>query len=72
MLTSGTTWHAAGLMGTARMGKSSNLMAKYSIDMYKSFKDEINAEKSSVGWHSTGSLAVARNDDLYMMCKQWK
>lgn len=54
-LTAGTTWHAAGLVGSIKGSQVVSAMAAYSAQFYKTLPE--------VGWHNTGSLSLARNDD---------
>jgi 4-methylaminobutanoate oxidase (formaldehyde-forming) len=57
-LTSGTTWHAAGLVG--QLGATHNLtrLAQYSTDLYAELERETG---QSTGYRRIGSLAVANN-----------
>ena len=59
-LTSGTTWHAAGLC--TQFSGSYNLMGllKYSLDLYRSIETETG---QPVGFHPTGSLRLAQTGD---------
>jgi len=59
-LTSGSTWHAAGLC--TQMNSSWNMMGllKYSLDLYKSLEAETG---QAVDFHETGSLRLATNRD---------
>lgn len=57
-LTSGTTWHAAGLVG--QLGATHNLtrLAQYSTDLYAELERETG---QGTGYRRIGSLAVANN-----------
>ena len=57
-LTSGTTWHAAGLC--TQFSGSYNLMRllKYSVELYRSIEEETG---QPVGYHQTGSLRLAQD-----------
>jgi glycine cleavage system T protein len=57
-LTSGTTWHAAGLVG--QLGATHNLtrLAQYSTELYAELEHETG---QSTGYRRIGSLAVANN-----------
>ncbi|MGE5162244.1 MAG: NAD(P)/FAD-dependent oxidoreductase, partial [Betaproteobacteria bacterium] len=59
-LTSGTTWHAAGLVGQLRAHESMTRLIRYSTDLYASLEAETGL---STGWKKCGSLAVARTTD---------
>ncbi len=66
-LTSGTTWHAAGLIGTQKLSKPVYEMAQVSRDLYRELEGE-----SGVGWQATGSLGLARDEDELRMLNQMK
>ena len=57
-LTSGTTWHAAGIMGQIRNSATESLMVCYSRNLYKEFE-----EKESIGWKNCGALNITRNKE---------
>lgn len=59
-LTSGTTWHAAGLC--TQFSGSVNLMGllRYSLELYRSLEAETG---QAVGLHETGSLRLAQTQD---------
>ena len=58
-LTSGTTWHAAGLIGQLRSSKNATRLAKYSADLYMNLEEETGV---ATGMRATGSLTVALSD----------
>ena len=58
-LTSGTTWHAAGLIGQLRSSKNATRLAKYSADLYMNLEAETGV---ATGMRATGSLTVALTD----------
>ena len=61
-LTSGTTWHAAGLVRRLRPSATLTNLINYSIDLY----DQLEAETGqSCGWNQTGSLSIAGNKDRF-------
>lgn len=60
-LTSGTTWHAAGLMGTLKGSSLLAVMGRYGVELYREMNDD--AGNSLVGWSNTGSLTIARCED---------
>ena len=59
-LTSGSTWHAAGLLPLFNMSYSVGQIHKYSVELYR----ELEAETGqAVGFHQVGNLRLAMNDD---------
>ncbi len=61
-LTSGSTWHAAGLVGQLRSSASITQVLKYSVELYKNLKAETGLE---TGWKMTGCLRLATNPDRW-------
>ncbi|QGZ34719.1 GcvT family protein [Stappia indica] len=61
-LTSGSTWHAAGLVGQLRSSASITQVLKYSVDLYKRLDAETGLE---TGWRMTGCLRLACNKDRW-------
>ncbi|MGD9913883.1 MAG: FAD-dependent oxidoreductase [Rhizobiaceae bacterium] len=61
-LTSGSTWHAAGLVGQLRSSASITRVLKYSVELYKKLKDETGLE---TGWKMSGCLRLAKNQDRW-------
>ena len=59
-LTSGATWHAAGLVSRMIGGYSLGSLHDYAVDLYKTIEQETEV---SVSWHGCGSLRVATSDD---------
>jgi 4-methylaminobutanoate oxidase (formaldehyde-forming) len=55
-LTSGTTWHAAGLIGQLRSSLNMTRLAKYSADLYRGLEAETGV---GTGMRTTGSITVA-------------
>jgi 4-methylaminobutanoate oxidase (formaldehyde-forming) len=66
-LTSGTTWHAAGLVGQLRNHESMTRLIRYSTDLYSRLEAETGL---STGWKQCGSLAVARTADRMVQLKR--
>lgn len=62
-LTSGSTWHAAGLVGQLRSSASITQVLKYSVDLYKRLDAETGLE---TGWRMTGCLRLACNQDRWI------
>src|SRR5437016_7566899 len=57
-LTSGSTWHAAGLVGQLRTSANITQLLKYSVELY----DTIEAETGqAIGWKRNGGLRLACN-----------
>ena len=55
-LTSGTTWHAAGLIGQLRGSRNMTRLAKYSADLYRGLEEETGV---ATGLRRVGSITVA-------------
>ena len=55
-LTSGTTWHAAGLIGQLRGNLNMTRLAKYSVNLYSQLEEETGI---ATGIKQNGSLTVA-------------
>ena len=58
-LTSGTTWHAAGLIGQLRPNQNMTRLAKYSADLYRRLEAETGV---ATGMRQVGSITVALTD----------
>lgn len=65
-LTSGTTWHAAGLIGQLRASANMTRLAKYSADLYRGLEAETGL---ATGMRTVGSVSVAlteaRKEELF-------
>ena len=61
-LTSGTTWHAAGLITTARPTSGMRQVVKRSIEVFKTLEADTGL---STGWEPTGTLHLATNPDRW-------
>ncbi|HKZ68687.1 MAG TPA: FAD-dependent oxidoreductase, partial [Anaerolineales bacterium] len=59
-LTSGSTFHSAGLVGQLRTSSSLTKMMRYSTDLYRRLKDETGVDP---GWREVGSLRIASSDE---------
>jgi 4-methylaminobutanoate oxidase (formaldehyde-forming) len=66
-LTSGSTWHAAGLVGQLRSSASITRLLKYSVELYKGLAAETGLE---TGWKMTGCLRLATNEDRWTEYKR--
>jgi 4-methylaminobutanoate oxidase (formaldehyde-forming) len=66
-LSSGTTWHAAGLVGQLRSHPNMTGLIRYSTQLYA----ELEAETGlATGWKNCGSLAVARTHERMTALKR--
>ena len=59
-LTSGTTWHAAGLIGQLRANQNMTRLAKYSAELYRKLEAETGV---ATGMKTVGSMTVALTED---------
>ncbi|HCV99856.1 MAG TPA: FAD-dependent oxidoreductase, partial [Acidimicrobiaceae bacterium] len=59
-LTSGTTWHAAGLVGCLRATQNMTRLAAYSAELYESLERDMG---HATGFKKVGSLSVADNPE---------
>ena len=59
-VTSGSTFHSAGLVGQLRGSLSLTRMMMSSVDLYRNLKDEVGRE---TGWHEVGSLRLASSEE---------
>ena len=59
-MTSGTTWHAAGLIGQLRASSTMTKLAKYSADLYINLEAETSI---ATGLRQNGSISVALTDE---------
>jgi len=66
-LTSGSTWHAAGLVGQLRSSASITRVLKYSVDLYRRLDAETGL---ATGWKMTGCLRLATNADRWTEFKR--
>ena len=66
-LTSGTTWHAAGLVGQMRANRSMTRMSTYGIDLYARLEQETGL---ATGWRASGSVTVARTPERMQMLRR--
>jgi 4-methylaminobutanoate oxidase (formaldehyde-forming) len=59
-LTSGSTFHSAGLVGQLRGSLSLTRMMMNSVDLYRGLEDEVGM---STGWREVGSLRLASSEE---------
>ena len=61
-LTSGSTWHAAGLVGQLRTNANITQLLGYSVDLYNRLEEETGL---STGWKMNGGLRLACNKERW-------
>jgi glycine cleavage system aminomethyltransferase T/glycine/D-amino acid oxidase-like deaminating enzyme len=61
-LTSGSTFHSAGLVGQLRGSVTLTKMMMYGVDLYRRLRDETGVDPS---WHEVGSLRLASSRARY-------
>ena len=66
-LTSGSTWHAAGLVGQLRSSASITQVLRYSVKLYQGLEAETGL---ATGWKQTGCLRLATNQDRWIEYKR--
>src|ERR671912_2731123 len=59
-LTSGSTFHSAGLVGQLRSSLSLTKMMMTSVELYRTIGDEVGLE---TGWREVGSLRLASSPE---------
>lgn len=66
-LTSGTTFHAAGLVGQLRSSANITQLLGYSVDLYKRLEEETG---QATGWKMNGGLRLACNEQRWIEVKR--
>ena len=66
-LTSGTTWHAAGLIGQMRPNRNMTAMSKYGIELYATLEAETGLD---TGWKQCGSVNVASTPERMQVLRK--
>lgn len=66
-LTSGTTWHAAGLVGQLRATHNLTRLAQYTANLYARLERETG---SATGFRQTGSLSIATTSERFEELKR--
>src|SRR6186713_287815 len=66
-LTSGTTWHAAGLVGQMRPNRNMTQMSQYGIELYATLEAETGL---ATGWKQCGSVNVAKTRERMMVLRK--
>ena len=63
----GTTWHAAGLVGTMRANETHARLCEYSMSLLPELEQETG---QSTGFRQVGSLSVAHSQDRFEELKR--
>ncbi len=66
-LTSGTTWHAAGLVGQLRTSINMTKLAKYTSDLYRGLEEETD---QATGYRQCGSISIAATAERFAELKR--
>ena len=66
-LTSGSTWHSAGLVGQLRSDANLTRMMNYSTDLYRSLKDETGHDPA---WREVGGVRLASSSERMQALKR--
>ena len=66
-LTSGSTWHAAGLVGQLRSDRNLTRMLQYSVGLYEQLEAETGL---NTGWEKTGCLHLASTAERMLELKR--
>ncbi|MGB3485746.1 MAG: FAD-dependent oxidoreductase [Mycobacterium sp.] len=66
-LSSGTTWHAAGLVGQLRASESATRIVQYSTQLYAELETEVGL---SAGYKQCGGVTVARTEDRMIQLRR--
>lgn len=66
-LTSGTTWHAAGLVGQLRPSINMTKLAKYTGELYRTLEAETG---QATGYRQCGSISMATNHERFEELKR--
>src|SRR6476620_3793624 len=66
-LTSGSTWHAAGLVGQLRTSANITQLLGYSVQLYDRLEQETGL---ATGWKSNGGLRLACNPERWTEVKR--
>lgn len=66
-LTSGTTFHAAGLVGQLRSSANITQLLGYSVDLYNKLEEETG---QATGWKMNGGLRIACNEERWTEVKR--
>ena len=61
-LTSGTTWHAAGLVGQLRTSINMTQLARYTSQLYRGLEEETG---QATGYRQCGSISIAATAERF-------
>ncbi len=67
LLTSGTTWHAAGLVSQLGPSAAITKIRKYTLELYKKLENEV---EHSAGLRLNGALSIAQTDGRWQELKR--
>ncbi|GIS90222.1 MAG: hypothetical protein CM1200mP20_02630 [Pseudomonadota bacterium] len=59
-LTSGSTWHAAGMVGQLRASANITRLLRYSVELYEDLESQTGM---ATGWRANGSLRLCCTPD---------
>jgi glycine cleavage system aminomethyltransferase T/glycine/D-amino acid oxidase-like deaminating enzyme len=68
-LTSGTSWHAAGIVGPLRSSQNLTTLARYAIDLFDQLESETG---QATGYQQTGGMWLAQNESRLIELKRIK
>ena len=66
-LTSGTTWHAAGLVGQLRTSINMTQLARYTSQLYRGLEEETG---QATGYRQCGSISIAATAERFEELKR--
>ena len=66
-LTSGTTWHAAGLVGQLRTSINMTKLARYTSELYRELENETG---QATGYRQCGSISIATHKERFEELKR--
>ena len=66
-LTSGTTWHAAGLVGQLRATNNLTRLAQYTTNLFATLEQETG---QATGFQQRGSVSIAPNEERFEELKR--
>lgn len=66
-LSSGTTWHAAGLVGQLRASEGGTRLVQYSTELYSALEEETGL---TAGYKQCGGVTVARTEDRMIQLRR--
>ena len=66
-LTSGTTWHAAGLVGQLRPSRNLTKLASYAVELYPRLEEETG---QATGFKQVGAITLAQTEERFHELKR--